>query len=140
MVDTSARTQAVMRRTGAAAINLATLGQQFSGLALVVGGFYLFDAGKISMGAIIAIVMLAGRSMAPVGQLAFLMTRGRQAITTMASIQQMIEAGDERRMGSSALNLTIDTGNVAVAGLSRSEEHTSELQSLMRISYAVFCL
>src|SRR3546814_2683891 len=25
-------------------------------------------------------------------------------------------------------------------GLARSEEHTSELQSLMRISYAVFCL
>src|SRR3546814_8153414 len=28
----------------------------------------------------------------------------------------------------------------AAAALSRSEEHTSELQSLMRISYAVFCL
>src|SRR3546814_9114499 len=28
----------------------------------------------------------------------------------------------------------------AVLGLHRSEEHTSELQSLMRISYAVFCL
>src|SRR3546814_6936782 len=27
-----------------------------------------------------------------------------------------------------------------MAGLLRSEEHTSELQSLMRISYAVFCL
>src|SRR3546814_10040543 len=27
-----------------------------------------------------------------------------------------------------------------VRGLRRSEEHTSELQSLMRISYAVFCL
>src|SRR3546814_2556480 len=26
------------------------------------------------------------------------------------------------------------------AGCARSEEHTSELQSLMRISYAVFCL
>src|SRR3546814_3618078 len=26
------------------------------------------------------------------------------------------------------------------AGILRSEEHTSELQSLMRISYAVFCL
>src|SRR3546814_2138237 len=25
-------------------------------------------------------------------------------------------------------------------GIERSEEHTSELQSLMRISYAVFCL
>src|SRR3546814_6288568 len=28
----------------------------------------------------------------------------------------------------------------AVEGERRSEEHTSELQSLMRISYAVFCL
>src|SRR3546814_5852325 len=27
-----------------------------------------------------------------------------------------------------------------LAGAHRSEEHTSELQSLMRISYAVFCL
>src|SRR3546814_1891097 len=27
-----------------------------------------------------------------------------------------------------------------LAGDTRSEEHTSELQSLMRISYAVFCL
>src|SRR3546814_3481563 len=29
---------------------------------------------------------------------------------------------------------------IAAHMLSRSEEHTSELQSLMRISYAVFCL
>src|SRR3546814_1556871 len=33
-----------------------------------------------------------------------------------------------------------DTPRVTIRGLSRSEEHTSELQSLMRISYAVFCL
>src|SRR3546814_6845558 len=30
--------------------------------------------------------------------------------------------------------------NAATNGCRRSEEHTSELQSLMRISYAVFCL
>src|SRR3546814_6577724 len=29
---------------------------------------------------------------------------------------------------------------IDIAAASRSEEHTSELQSLMRISYAVFCL
>src|SRR3546814_3042775 len=34
--------------------------------------------------------------------------------------------------------LTIDEGKVVESV--RSEEHTSELQSLMRISYAVFCL
>src|SRR3546814_9979659 len=31
-------------------------------------------------------------------------------------------------------------GAAAAIALNRSEEHTSELQSLMRISYAVFCL
>src|SRR3546814_4548501 len=30
--------------------------------------------------------------------------------------------------------------DIAAAAEARSEEHTSELQSLMRISYAVFCL
>lgn len=118
MVDTGARTQAKMRRTSAAAINLASLGQQFSTLTLVIGGFYLFDAGKISMGAIIAIVMLAGRSMSPVGQLAFLITRGRQAWTTMASIQQMIEADDERRMGSGSLDIAIGRGQITLDNLS----------------------
>src|SRR3546814_6140724 len=37
----------------------------------------------------------------------------------------------------------IRTHKIAIAGvatLGRSEEHTSELQSLMRISYAGFCL
>src|SRR3546814_5683552 len=32
------------------------------------------------------------------------------------------------------------TCSAQAARLARSEEHTSELQSLMRISYAVFCL
>src|SRR3546814_13250293 len=36
-----------------------------------------------------------------------------------------------------AQGLTSDAG---IAVMERSEEHTSELQSLMRISYAVFCL
>src|SRR3546814_2194777 len=47
-----------------------------------------------------------------------------------------------------ALRLTIDAGidaqvahhDVVRLHVDRSEEHTSELQSLMRISYAVFCL
>src|SRR3546814_967453 len=42
------------------------------------------------------------------------------------------------------LVVAVDEGEHAplhsLSGLTRSEEHTSELQSLMRISYAVFCL
>src|SRR3546814_1654786 len=43
-----------------------------------------------------------------------------------------------RAEGRVAINRLLDaTSEIAI---SRSEEHTSELQSLMRISYAVFCL
>src|SRR3546814_13447819 len=46
-----------------------------------------------------------------------------------------------RRAGSrSGDRLYGDAGDLRPCGGRRSEEHTSELQSLMRISYAVFCL
>src|SRR3546814_5767153 len=37
-------------------------------------------------------------------------------------------------------HLLVEGGAATAAAFLRSEEHTSELQSLMRISYAVFCL
>src|SRR3546814_1470498 len=39
-----------------------------------------------------------------------------------------------------SMRVTAPIRSVATAVDTRSEEHTSELQSLMRISYAVFCL
>src|SRR3546814_10471572 len=36
--------------------------------------------------------------------------------------------------------IAVGNGKVVALSARRSEEHTSELQSLMRISYAVFCL
>src|SRR3546814_7991711 len=42
------------------------------------------------------------------------------------------------RAGEVDARLTQERGDLAIGY--RSEEHTSELQSLMRISYAVFCL
>src|SRR3546814_10850770 len=39
-----------------------------------------------------------------------------------------------------AVGDTVEVGAVIGVVEERSEEHTSELQSLMRISYAVFCL
>src|SRR3546814_2531952 len=54
----------------------------------------------------------------------------------------LITVGD-RSIRAIACPIGIDAENFAetVKGdVARSEEHTSELQSLMRISYAVFCL
>src|SRR3546814_10475955 len=45
--------------------------------------------------------------------------------------------------GAQHLNIMVRLAELRVAevdAVTRSEEHTSELQSLMRISYAVFCL
>src|SRR3546814_2824074 len=49
-----------------------------------------------------------------------------------------VEAEGGPMDGAQALVVRTDAPSGVVA--SRSEEHTSELQSLMRISYAVFCL
>src|SRR3546814_2723496 len=48
-------------------------------------------------------------------------------------------AADTSRAKSSSVPTAMDTSPYCKV-LLRSEEHTSELQSLMRISYAVFCL
>src|SRR3546814_8231822 len=43
-------------------------------------------------------------------------------------------------LGAEMLKIFMSRAGVPQATATRSEEHTSELQSLMRISYAVFCL
>lgn len=94
------QSQLVLRDINMKAVSLASTFQQISTISLVVGGYYLFAADKISMGAIIAIVMLASRSLAPAGQIAFLLTRYRQAEETLKSIERLFEGEDERRSGS----------------------------------------
>jgi len=109
--DMNAATQERLRGLTAISINLATLCQQLMSVGLIIGGFYLFNAGSISMGAIIAIVMLSGRATAPVGQFAFLMTRARHALTVMESLQKLSELPDERYSGRSLLP-TIGNGEI----------------------------
>src|SRR3546814_5808640 len=71
--------------------------------------------------------------------------------TRLAAIQLLASAGEEglaageiaRRLGVQQSTLSDHLRALAAAGVvifDRSEEHTSELQSLMRISYAVFLL
>ena len=114
----SAATQEEMRRTTAVAINLASLSQQVISVGLLIGGFYRFNAGEMSMGAIIAIVMLAGRAMSPVGQFAFLITRAKQALTTMDSLQQMMEQEDERSAAARSIVPEIRVGKIELSHLS----------------------
>src|SRR3546814_6578293 len=60
-------------------------------------------------------------------------------------LDQFLGAGGGAGGGAAgAPGKSLDLGGMlsgrTTGGVTRSEEHTSELQSLMRISYAVFCL
>jgi len=114
----SAATQEKMRRLTSVAVNMASICQQAISVGLVVGGFYLFNNGDITMGAIIAIVMLAGRAMSPIGQFAFLITRARQSMTTLDSLQQMMEATDERQVAARSIVPEIRVGHVELKNTS----------------------
>src|SRR3546814_8918844 len=53
---------------------------------------------------------------------------------------RVMGAYEDRVLGSTALQGVVLRYGFFYGPGTRSEEHTSELQSLMRISYAVFCL
>jgi ATP-binding cassette subfamily C protein LapB len=108
----SAATSERMRKLTAVAVNLASISQQTISIGLLVGGFYRFQEGEMTMGAIIAIIMISGRSLQPVGQLAFLITRGRQAIATLTSLQRMMEAEDERQAAVRSIVPEIRAGHI----------------------------
>src|SRR3546814_2259234 len=59
--------------------------------------------------------------------------------TLFRSVQQVLVV-PEAHIGALQLAVALDVDRGVAIDQDRSEEHTSELQSLMRISYAVFCL
>jgi ATP-binding cassette subfamily C protein LapB len=132
----SAATQERLRRLTAISINLASLCQQFISIGLIIGGFYLFNAGHMSMGAIIAVVMLAGRALAPVGQFAFLMTRARQAMVTLKNLQAMMESPDERVLHARSVVPSIARGDIKLEHVGFRYPNASR-ESLADISLSI---
>ena len=114
----SAATSERMRKLSAVAVNLASISQQSISVGLLIGGFYRFQAGDMTMGAIIAIIMISGRSLQPVGQLAFLITRGKQAFATLDSLQRMMEAQDERQTAVLSIVPEIRAGHLELRNVS----------------------
>src|SRR3546814_5171527 len=64
----------------------------------------------------------------------------KQAETAEQSEQWLDAVKADKEIGGDKFDGVKSRVIEAVGAVARSEEHTSELQSLMRISYAVFCL
>ena len=74
------RSNTKIKLTSQLAAQFAQFGQQVSQVGIVVYGVYLIADGSLTMGQLIACVILSGRTMAPLGQLANLLGRVNSAI------------------------------------------------------------
>src|SRR3546814_8980666 len=63
-----------------------------------------------------------------------------QALSVRVSLRRFWISVRSNRSGQAQPAQMSSTAPGGVGNTTRSEEHTSELQSLMRLSYAVFCL
>ncbi len=77
-------------------VNIATFLQQVSSIFIVLMGMYLIRDGHMSVGALIACVLLGGRAITPIGQIANLMSRYHGARSAMKTIDTIMEKPVER--------------------------------------------
>lgn len=77
------------------AINSAASVQQFAQIAIIFYGVFLIRDGVITMGALIAAVILSGRTLAPLSQLASALSRANNARQAYKSLDALMTEGDE---------------------------------------------
>ncbi len=80
--------------------------QQFAGMALIICGVYAILDGQLSVGALVACYMLNSRVLAPLGQIAGLITRHQQARLTMKSTDALMALPQERQASQRPLERT----------------------------------
>nr|WP_283813799.1 MULTISPECIES: type I secretion system permease/ATPase [unclassified Bradyrhizobium] len=74
----------------------ANAAQQITSLLLVVVGVFLILDGKLTVGALVAANMLAGRVLAPIAGIASVITRGTQTFAALKAIDRIMSLERER--------------------------------------------
>lgn len=77
------------------AISSTMLIQQSVSVIIIIWGVYLVSAGEITVGALIAANLLAGRVLAPLGNISQTLVRARQATNSLSSISQYMKIPTE---------------------------------------------
>lgn len=103
------------RNLSALATNGTLFIQQLCGMATIVAGVYSIIAGNLSVGALVASYMLGSRVLAPLGQIAGLITRYQQAQLTMHSTDALMALPQERPAGQQPLERTQLQGALEVS-------------------------
>lgn len=111
-VMASSKTQNTIKWYQSVATNFTATTSQVSMIAIIVAGTYLFAAGEISMGAIIASMMLSNRLIAPIGQAAGVLVRGRSAVEAYHTLGAVMALPDERQTSENFVSRQVGGGGV----------------------------
>ena len=99
-----ARVGAQLRLLSSTASSASAFVQQFVNLSIVVIGVYAISEKELTMGGLIACTMLAGRALAPVGQVAGLLVQFHTASTALHSLDEMMKRDVERPADANYVN------------------------------------
>ena len=112
----SAASSIKVKNTANFLANFTTAMQQLNTVFLVVVGTYLIHSNspdnKITMGALIASVILSGRALAPLGQVAGLAIRFQQARLALKGIDNIIERPTDRDPERNYITFDLTLGNL----------------------------
>ena len=94
-----AKVSAIGRFLNQFAVNASGFAQQASQVGVVVIGVFLVGANEITTGALIASVILTGRAMGPLGQVASLLSRVNGALASYKSLDNLMTTQSEVEAG-----------------------------------------
>jgi ATP-binding cassette, subfamily C, bacterial LapB len=100
------------------AINSAASIQQFAQVATIFFGVFLIKDGEITMGAMIAAVILGGRTLAPLSQLASAMSRANGARQAYKTLSSVMKQEPQTRSNGPKLSRPILKGNIEFQNVS----------------------
>lgn len=102
-VEAHADSSMRQRLIAAIAVNTAGFAQNFAYVGVVVFGVSLIAEKELTMGGLIACSILAGRCVAPLAQIASLLTRFSHTRTAYRQLNELMQAGGEVREGGAYL-------------------------------------
>lgn len=113
-------------------VNFSILVQQLSVVIIVMIGMYLVASKDMSVGALIACVLLSSRALAPIGQVAGLVNRWHHARSAYRSLDSVMRIPVERPRGQKFLHRPALAGNFRFNGVSFAypRTHAAVLQNV----------
>jgi ATP-binding cassette, subfamily C, bacterial LapB len=118
------------------ALTAASTAQQITTMAIVLWGVFLVLNGDITMGALVAASMLAGRVMAPIAGIAAVITRATQTLSALKAIDRVMALERERPIGRNYVTRRIDQGRVAFENVTFKYPNAPE-NALEKISFKI---